>query len=691
MFGLLKKPKLLLIIDDNFGSLGEALYLLKGLSYRVSLLVPEKLYRLNRRKLPFPLHVYRSRLDIERAVLQQKPDLVFLFSAYLLCLTGNFATDDIYKLAEFLESQPVMTVTADPFLNAWGALDMEDPGYDPLLKGALSVFTSRYRYFRRYIHVTPLRLINGRNITHFDYYNYNVRITPAERARYSQTASAHLHIDRRTPFWLFFLAGAEYVNQTGGDEISKQKGVKSRAPYFHALIMNRLREAVTSGRTGVLIAPAACIEAVKKMAGPETGRIIFISFCDFNIYTALFFAAELVFSWNIFSFSLLPRVLNQLPVFFFSRGHISSLHRDFFVHLSGHFPGCRIDVVHPGKKLEVDALQQLASHQERRLYRPLHHHLSRSEGPERLVGRLLETARLRCRVCGHSGRHRTYQVREMMFGSRDAFSYSECSKCGCLQIEEIPAHMSRYYPHRHHRFLSPPEMEKNPEAAAIRDRQLRSLDPLPITPESRILEVGCGSGCLLYRLRQRGYRHLAGLDPFIAADIDYGGGLTIRRGTVADLAEAARFDLIMFQDSFPCFADPLELLRRCRRLLSAGGVCLMSMPTVSSYAWGYYRVDWAELDAPRSLLIQSDDSLKLLAAAAGLSVEDIVYDSTDFQFWGSEQYKKDIPLYSPRSLFMNPENGLFSPEEIELFDRKADRLNREKQGDRVIVRLKKPA
>ena len=37
-----------------------------------------------------------------------------------------------------------------------------------------------------------------------------------------------------------------------------------------------------------------------------------------------------------------------------------------------------------------------------------------------------------CRVCGHPGPHATFQVREMMLGTRDVFDYFECSGCGTV-------------------------------------------------------------------------------------------------------------------------------------------------------------------------------------------------------------------------------------------------------------------
>ena len=57
-----------------------------------------------------------------------------------------------------------------------------------------------------------------------------------------------------------------------------------------------------------------------------------------------------------------------------------------------------------------------------------------------------------CRICGGDIAE-TYSVKEMMLGLREPFDYNLCGDCGCLQISEIPADMSIYYPGDYYSFL----------------------------------------------------------------------------------------------------------------------------------------------------------------------------------------------------------------------------------------------
>ncbi|WP_148202389.1 hypothetical protein [Thermococcus onnurineus] len=57
-----------------------------------------------------------------------------------------------------------------------------------------------------------------------------------------------------------------------------------------------------------------------------------------------------------------------------------------------------------------------------------------------------------CRICGNSQNNKVYKVKEMMFGFGDEFIYFECSKCGALQIAEIPKDLGKYYPKNYYSF-----------------------------------------------------------------------------------------------------------------------------------------------------------------------------------------------------------------------------------------------
>lgn len=310
----------------------------------------------------------------------------------------------------------------------------------------------------------------------------------------------------------------------------------------------------------------------------------------------------------------------------------------------------------------------------------------------------------RCRICGAEDGLTWHEFREMMFGTRDRFPYFQCRECGCLQIAEIPRDLSKYYPPDYYAHRSAGggdagiqgvlRRHRNRYAitrAGVVGRLLHALFPYPhrtvhhwltrggLSRDSRILDVGCGSGELLRDLGSAGYRRLLGVDPYIAADVELPGGGRIMKGTLQEVE--GEFDLVMFHHALEHIPDQLPTLRAAARLLGPRGTCLIRIPIVSSFAWEHYGENWVQLDAPRHFYLHSRESLQRVAAQAGLRLEDVEHDSTEVQFFGSELYRRDIPL--------SEGGGVFSRREMRDFRRRAEALNREERGDSAAFYLRR--
>ena len=126
---------------------------------------------------------------------------------------------------------------------------------------------------------------------------------------------------------------------------------------------------------------------------------------------------------------------------------------------------------------------------------------------------------------------------------------------------------------------------------------------------------------------------------------------------------------------------------KINNMLAENGVCLVRMPLKTDFIWTRYGVDWVQIDAPRHFFIHTMKSFEHLVAEAGLAIKDVVFDSSSFQFWGSEQLKRGIPLMSESSYIKNPEFSIFAPRQIKEFERLAQELNRACQGDQAAFYL----
>lgn len=301
-----------------------------------------------------------------------------------------------------------------------------------------------------------------------------------------------------------------------------------------------------------------------------------------------------------------------------------------------------------------------------------------------------------------------------MFGSREEFDYFQCQNCQCLQITEIPSDLSRHYPSSYYSFNfqkfhepAKPLIRKRLEMWCSRQmifdrghKQSRFARLFVTPPDSTkkigpllqacrvnsfqnsFLDVGCGSSSWwLSDLKSIGFSNLKGVDPFIDRDIE-ADGIEIKKMQLGEMSE--RFDIITLHHSLEHTPDQLSTLHQIREHLNPGGCCLIRIPVVSSDVWDQYGTDWVELDAPRHLFLHSMESIKLVAERAGLRLFHKSWDSTEFEFWGSEQYRRGIPLMSDDSFFIAPKRSSFTYREMASFREQAENANHKGRGGRGL-------
>ena len=298
----------------------------------------------------------------------------------------------------------------------------------------------------------------------------------------------------------------------------------------------------------------------------------------------------------------------------------------------------------------------------------------------------------------------------MMFGLREEFSYVECDACGCLQIVPAPEDLGRYYPDDYYSFKPASAVRSGLRQALLAHRtadQMGYANPLGrlltrltgnepyawgrragVRREDSVLDIGCGSGWILSGMRRAGYSRLLGVDPYIPGDVEDGPGFRILKMDASEVD--GEFDFVMMHHAFEHVPDPAAMLRQIHRLLKPGKLALLRIPVADSYAWRTYGTNWVQLDAPRHLFLHTRRSIETLAGAAGLELEDVIHDSTGLQFWGSEEYVRDIPHTDPRSVARRSPAPIFSRGELRRFEARAKELNRRGEGDQACFYLRKP-
>ncbi|RZS95203.1 class I SAM-dependent methyltransferase [Cecembia calidifontis] len=298
-----------------------------------------------------------------------------------------------------------------------------------------------------------------------------------------------------------------------------------------------------------------------------------------------------------------------------------------------------------------------------------------------------------CYYCGCTETPKKHQAKEMMFGTGESFELDACTSCGSLQLTNPPADLSVYYPPS---YYSLQELVVSGPLKQFLKRLryrlfvagIRFLKPVygdwmrysGAGLNSRIADIGCGNGQLLYEMYAAGFKELEGFDPFMEKDSKLADGFHLFKKSIFEMT--GKYDLLMMHHALEHMPQPEEVLKKCYQLLKKGGCLLIRIPVADAQVWKEEGVNWVQLDVPRHLHIPSTLGLKTLSEKIGFSVKKITFDSTDFQFWGTELYKKGIPLKDASSFPF--------PEELEkAFKNKALLYNQKGIGDQACFYLER--
>jgi SAM-dependent methyltransferase len=301
-----------------------------------------------------------------------------------------------------------------------------------------------------------------------------------------------------------------------------------------------------------------------------------------------------------------------------------------------------------------------------------------------------------CRYC-HSTQGTIFLATERMLGMGGEFTYMACTTCGSIQLLSIPEDLGPYYPSDYYSFSSLRSsgflrnlLKKIRIRAYFASGLNLFLPPFggywlkKLSPKftDRIADVGCGNGQLLYELHVSGFEDLHGFDPFLENESQLGAGLKIWNKEFGQTN--LYFDVVMLHHSFEHMAEPEQVLKTCFDRLNPGGTLLIRCPVSDAAVWKEKQSLWVQLDAPRHLTIPSTQGFVAVAQRCGFEVQEVVFDSTAFQFWGTALYEQGEKLDKEKV------SVLFSEKQRVEWEQKAIQYNQEGVGDQACFFCVKP-
>ena len=244
----------------------------------------------------------------------------------------------------------------------------------------------------------------------------------------------------------------------------------------------------------------------------------------------------------------------------------------------------------------------------------------------------------KCYLCGNEGKLLYKSLKDSLFGAPGEWNLKKCTNPECALVwldpvpypEEINKAYNSYYTHEY-----PIQNSQGRRIAAKcssyikfflahisgfrpKERALENMYLDNITP-GKLLDIGCGSGNFLAKMREQGW-NVEGVDfdPKAIKVAKEKHKLNVHQGTIQSINYPSdSFDAITMSHVIEHVHDPISLIEECYRLLKQDGYLVMVTPNIESWGHLNFTSHWRGLEPPRHLFLFSCNTLGKCATAGG--------------------------------------------------------------------------
>jgi len=240
----------------------------------------------------------------------------------------------------------------------------------------------------------------------------------------------------------------------------------------------------------------------------------------------------------------------------------------------------------------------------------------------------------KCRVCGGKGQA-DFSSTDLMFGGDRTFHYHRCGNCGLVYQQPLPdaSDIAGFYPENYSIYVEPTRTAFSARErlylktrlgythletpATARPKAVN--DVIPWVANGKLLDIGCGNGEYLLRMKSIGWQCKGVEFNDKAASICRRHGLDIIQGDLVDAnLDDASFDFVTAHHLIEHATDPHALMKGIARLIRPGGTVLIRTPNSEALGRKLFGRHWFPNEVPRHLYLYSENNLKLLANQYGL-------------------------------------------------------------------------
>jgi glycosyltransferase involved in cell wall biosynthesis/SAM-dependent methyltransferase len=267
-----------------------------------------------------------------------------------------------------------------------------------------------------------------------------------------------------------------------------------------------------------------------------------------------------------------------------------------------------------------------------------------------------------CPVCNGTELLPRFTARDPHYGIRGEYRIVDCAACGLRFVNPMYSdhELASLYPRDYYAYgEAPPPVRWKARLKRILGYWRGTKEPQFAKPGT-FLDLGCGSGEVVERMRESGWDAQGVEISYQAAARGRSRGLRITSGTIQDAAlPSDAFDYVRASHSFEHITCPDQTLDEIYRILKADGTLLLAVPNINSLTARLFQRYWWHLCAPVHPFGYSVETLSRLLERHGFNVSRVVFNSDyvgllgSFQIWLNRKTEKksfDGHVFSNRLL-----------------------------------------
>jgi SAM-dependent methyltransferase len=234
-----------------------------------------------------------------------------------------------------------------------------------------------------------------------------------------------------------------------------------------------------------------------------------------------------------------------------------------------------------------------------------------------------------CLTCGSRTSSPFLTGEDDLTGKPGRFTFVKCSDCGLvyqtprLTLDGIrPYYEDQYIAHQPHARWGVLAPLFRAAMGSLDRTKLRIVQRhTTLGPSSRLLDVGCGSGSFLARVKQATGAAVAGVDFVDLSHRNEFDGVEFHHGVFNEQHVGRdRFDVITMWHFLEHDYDPQRSLRQAMNALTPGGLLVIEVPRLDSLSFRLFGSRWPGVQAPQHTALFDKDSLVRMVSSAGFTV-----------------------------------------------------------------------